>query len=294
MQENEDIFRKNLRLLSDANADLSVIRAGIYHEAAYFAKQESEQKNEPLTPEDAARLYRGRSAEPLISPDFAEFCREFTDSGSFSFIDTYSDEDWFSADTVRIAYMQNTFSDRAYRIFERVFERVFASYFPSFREVCEEVYYGRSTYGILPVSSSTDGQLVSFRRLQSKYDLKIALEADVEMNDDTVMRFALLKKGLATLPGSLPDLGSSWRYMDVSAVISEERRVGEFLSAIERLGAVIMNISSAPTYPTEHYGAAPALTVQLDITGASPDALYLFLEAAHIRYEVFGIYDLLT
>jgi prephenate dehydratase len=192
--------------------------------------------------------------------------------------------------------MQNRFSDRAYRIFERVFERVTANYFPGFREVCEEVYYGRCTYGILPVSSSADGPLLSFHKLQSKYDLKIALEADVEMNDDTVMRFALLKKGLGTLPGSIPDLCGAWRYMDLSFVITENLKTGAFLSSCEVFGAEILNITTAPSAfrMSDYYGERPALTLQFDITGADLEAMYIFLEASHIRYDVSGIYDILT
>lgn len=287
----EEIFRKNLNLLDKAAGDIDVIRSGVYHETAFFAKL----GNENLSPDDIAELYRTKSGEAsLLSADFARFCEEFADGDSFGFIETDSDEDASPFDTARIAYMKNTFSDRAYRIFERVFERVAASYFPGFREVCEEVYYGRSGYGILPVSSSVDGALVSFRRLQAKYDLKIALEADVEMNDDTVMRFALLKKRLGTLPGSIPDLCGAWRYMDVSAVFADNRGIGDFFSACEALGAVILSINSAPTMPSDYYGLSPAFTVQLDITGANPEALYLFLEASHIRYDVSGIYDILT
>ncbi len=290
---DEEVFRKNLNLLESAAASLAVIRAGVYYEAAFFAKQ----KYGTLTPDEIAGIYRaqfGNNSIVLVSPDFARFCEEFTDAGSFGFIDTYADDDENPVDTARIAYMQNTFSDRAYRIFERVFERVTANYFPGFREVCEEVYYGRCNYGILPVASSTDGPLLSFHKLQSKYDLKIALEADVEMNDDTVMRFALLKKGLGTLPGSIPDLCGAWRYMDISVIITDDIKTGDFLSSCEVLGADILNITSAPTAPTEYYGETPALTLQLDITNANLEAMYIFLEASHIRYDVSGIYDILT
>ena len=290
---DEEVIRKNLNLLETAAANLAVVRAGVYHEAAYFALR----KNDTLTPDEIAGIYRAQSGNPtvdLVSPDFARFCEEFTAAGSFGFIDTYGDDDENPAETPRIAYMQNTFSDRAYRIFERVFERVTANYFPGFREVCEEVYYDRATYGILPVSSSTDGPLLSFHKLLSKYDLKLALEADVEMNDDTIMRFALLKKGLGTLPGSIPDLCGAWRYMDLSVVITGTMKTGAFLSSCEELGAEILNITSAPTAPTEFYGEHPAMTLQLDITGANLEALYIFLEASHIRYDVSGIYDILT
>ncbi len=291
---DEEVFRKNLNLLGTASNSLAVLRTGVYHEIAQFAMQ----KNDSLTPDEIAGIYRAQFGNPptatvLATPDFARFCEEFTDAGTFGFVEAY-DEDESSTTTARIAYMQNTFSDRAFRIFDRVFERVGANYFPGFREVCEEVYYGRAEYAILPVSSSADGPLLSFHKLQAKYDLKIALEADVETNDDTIMRFALLRKGLGTLPGSIPDLCGAWRYMDVSVVITNGVRTGDFLSSCEVLGAEILNITAAPTAPTEYYGENPALMLQFDITNANLEAMYIFLEASHVRYDVSGIYDILT
>jgi len=110
------------------------------------------------------------------------------------------------------------------------------------------------------------------------------------------MRFALLKKGLGTLPGSIPDLCGAWRYMDLSVVVTDNMKAGEFLSSCEVFGAKILNITSAPTSfsTNDYYGEHPALTLQLDITGADLEALYIFLEASHIRYDVSGIYDILT
>ncbi len=289
---DEEVFRKNLNLIGSAWNSLSVLRTGVYHEIAQFAMQ----KNDFLTPDDIAGIYRAQFGNPplvLATPDFARFCEEFTDAGNFGFVDTYDEEDT-PVGAAQIAYMQNTFSDRAFRIFDRVFERVGASYFPGFREVCEEVYYGRAEYAILPVSSSADGPLLSFHKLQAKYDLKIALEADVETHDDTIMRFALLRKGLGTLPGSIPDLCGAWRYMDISAVMTNGIRTGDFLSSCEALGASVLNITAAPTAPTEYYGENPALMLQFDITGANLEALYIFLEASHVRYDVSGIYDILT
>jgi hypothetical protein len=45
---------------------------------------------------------------------------------------------------------------------------------------------------------------------------------------------------------------------------------------------------------SDYYGERPALTLQFDITGADLEAMYIFLEASHIRYDVSGIYDILT
>ena len=279
---DEEIFRKNLTLLEGAAASLAVIRTGVYHEAAVFAKQ----KYGTLTPDEIAGIYRaqfGNTPVVLVSPDFARFCEEFTDAGSFGFIDTYADDDENPVDTARIAYMQNTFSDRAYRIFERVFERVAANYYPGFREVCEEVYYGRCTHAMLPVSSARDGILASFRKLIEKYELKIVSETDVDTGDDSGMRFALLRRGL--------NMPSHRNYCDLTVVLTSGFTPGAFLTACEIIGASAVSVN---TYPLEYADDRCGIQITLDISRTDPETLYLFLEGSHVSYEVIGLYDLLS
>lgn len=290
----DDVLRRNYLAIEQTAGNIEAIRRGAYHEAAIYARRKY---GAAPSPDEIAGIYRMMSGNnSLISatPDFASFCLEFSGSGSFGFFEHEADDSEEPADTASVAYMQNTYSDRAFRIFSRIFERVTAAYHPGFREVCEEVYYGRSIYGILPVSSSNDGTLSSFQRLMAKYDLKIALEADVEMNDESVMRFALVKRGIGSLPASLPELGGSFRYMDLSVTFNEGISAGTFISALEQLGALVITVTSTPHPSHDFFADLPAVTVQLDISAADLDALWIFLEASHIRYDVSGLYDILN
>jgi hypothetical protein len=178
--------------------------------------------------------------------------------------------------------MQNSYSDAAYSKFASHFKKASAIYFPGFREVCEDVYYGRSTHAIIPIYTSKDGRLLSFEKLISKYELKIVCECSVEMNDDTVMRFALLQKGLVLCENST--------HLDLSVILPDHISEGNFLSSLGAIGGKLIMINSTPLeYSDEKYN----LTLRIEISGINLNALYLFLEGAQISYDVIGFYSVL-
>jgi len=188
-----------------------------------------------------------------------------------------------SSSFASIAYMQNSYSDAAYRKFATRFKKSSASYFPGFREVCEDVYYGRSTHAIIPIYTSKDGQLLSFSKLILKYDLKIFSECNIEMNDDSVMRFALLQKGLL--------LNDESTHLDFSVILPDNIREGDFVSSLESLGGKLIMINSNPLeYSDEKYN----LSLRVEISNLNPDALFLFLEGSQISYEIIGFYSIIN
>lgn len=285
-----DVLAKNLDYLRERAELLEDVRIGLYHEAALAVRNESDF---PPAADDLPRIYaeiRGNTEGGIVSGDFARFCLEFAEVFGAELGEIFPDERESGVTAPRIAYLQNAFSDRAYRIFSSALEeetyRVSALYFPGFREVCEEVYYGRCTHAMLPIFSTSDGQLVSFRKLIAKYDLKIKYITDVEISEDSAMRFALLQKGLDDLTAreELP------RYLDLAVVPTENWICGAFLSSCELLGAKVLMVNS---HPLEYADDRFALDVQLDISEANTRALYLFLEGSHIRYDTVGIYDML-
>lgn len=230
----------------------------------------------------------GRLPEKAYLPDFALFCCCFT-----KYTRVTPTETVFSSLLVRdrvskIVYLQNMFSDRAYNIFAKALHGASASYLPGFHEICEEVYYERCDYAIFPIYTSKEGQLISFRKLISKYDLQIALECDIETNDETVMRFALVKKGMGD-PSFMNPSYDKCRFMDVSIVPDEDPRIAEIFLSLDALGAKVMSVNSIPLeYLTDRY----SFDIQLDIENASLKALLTFFEASHLRYDVAGIFDI--
>lgn len=263
---------------------------GMYREAAIMFEHES---HESVSAADIAALYcRLHSAETPGCTDisFALFCSEFapiySSRGGLLFPDVESENTQASPS---ISYLQNSFSDRAFRAFSSQFSRVTAQYFPGFREVCEELYYGRSTHAILPIYSTNDGYLTSFRKLISKYDLKITTATDVEMNDDSLMRFALLKKGLDR--HHIDERSAENHvFLDISVVLPYGMKHGSFLASCESLGADLITSNS---HPLEYSDDICGISYQFDVTDADLGAMYLFFEGLQIRYDTLGLYNII-
>lgn len=281
------VFSENFARLTEHRERLNRLQTGLWHEAALFSDLDF-----PV-PDEIGGIYEeicGNNESCMNLPDFARFCSVFSEAFRGRLGEVFADIDSDpSGLPPKIAYLQNTFSDKAYRIFSEDFGQtkpliqVTAAYFPGFREVCEEVYYGRCSHAMLPVSSSKDGILASFRKLISKYELKIVSETDVDMGDDSVMRFALLRRGLNTT--------SHRNFADLTVVLTEEFTPGAFLYACEVLGASAVSVNS---YPLEYADDRCGIQITLDISRTEIETLYLFLEGSHISYEVIGLYDLLS
>ena len=220
---------------------------------------------------DAAELFHEMTDSSLshdgISTEFAHFCREFAAVVNIS---------------PRIAYLRNSFSDKAYNAFSQSFRFVTAVYFSGFEEPCEEVYYERCSHAMIPVYNSHDGILMSLYKLLLKYDLKIVSACNIGMGDESAMRYALTAK-------SLPS-GMDKRYVDLSVVLSDSKNIGALLHSLEILGAVTVLINS---FPLDYTDERRGLIMQLDMKSASTDALRLFLEGSRISHDIIGTYDIL-
>ena len=108
-------------------------------------------------------------------------------------VSTFFDE--VGEDDGVICYVKNHNSDNAYLSFANEIDAPRAIYADDFTQACENVYYGRSTYCILPVWSSSDGRLGSFRNLQIKYALKTVCVTAVGDGENETL-FALMKREL--------------------------------------------------------------------------------------------------
>lgn len=253
--------------------------------------------------DEACGIYREMcGCEPSLCRDYALFCREF--AARITILPSplaYSDDDIdggmdyggygdYGARTEEkltpsgIAYMQNTFSDKAYRVFAANFDKIPAVYFPGFKEAAEEVYYGRSSHAILPVFNSHDGMLMSFYRILLRYDLRINSSCDIGINDDDIMRYALVSKHLTS--------GVGMRYVDISVVLSDDGDVGTYgslLSSFETLGASVLTLNS---HPLEYSDDGCGLIVQLKLDSGITGALRLLLDGSHVRYTMIGEYGI--
>ncbi|MBQ8640953.1 MAG: hypothetical protein IJ480_01945 [Clostridia bacterium] len=308
-----DTFRENLHYISRLADSLDAMQDAQFAQIAGYALRKW--KNYPDTDRIAALYLTGDpDADPgelslsdarLCTADFARFCRHFKKGlpaegllftgknrpAEEDFEDaadeTEADDALFpvssgTASGGRTAYMQNSYTDRAWRQFARHLPDMTAEYFSSYPAVCEEVYNGRCPYCILPLYTSADGQLVSFRKLIGKYDLKICLETEVEMADESVMRFALLRRRLS--PGNLI---SAPEFMDISFVLPENSSAGELIAACEALGA---DVTAVYTIPLEYADRTQEFCLELHLPQANLAGLSVFLEASQLRYTLIGMY----
>jgi len=138
---------------------------------------------------------------------------------------------------VKIAYVRNSYSDEAYNAFASCFTRPVVSYASGFVNVCEDVYYSRADYCILPVESGRDGLLQSFRNMIAKYELKYVLTTRVAVDDGFTL-FALLGKNSEQIKAK------GEQFIEINVVVSDERTIGRCLGMIEENGFHIVRIHS--------------------------------------------------
>ncbi len=309
------VIRENLALVGRKSASAGIVRREYYRQAAeIFISGVKSGKNKTTPPpydqiprlnseisgeahedngresaksagmppfyDHAALLYEhllGKCGS-LITTDYAEFCLEYAKAAKFrNARSSPADEEPIE----KIAYMQNTYSDRAYRVLSPS-GKTAAVYFPGFREACEEVYYERYSHTLLPIYSSADGVLLSFYKLLLKYDLRIVRSCTVSTNDDGCMKYALAAKYPAE-KGT-----SSAETVDISVVLSEGEKYGAFISACEVFGASVTTVNSITLdYTDDNCG----ILLQLDTKSADLPGLRLFLDSSRLRCSIIGQYN---
>ncbi len=289
------VFRENLRLLGKRRRAAERISDCQLHEAVTLYGEALREKGAALTPEEgaeaAAWLYREITGEDsLITPAFARFCMAF--QRQFSNIVTVGamlrrSEGELSVDlpqlteSGRTSYLRNVYTDRAYRVFSALHGKMTAAYSTGYVPACEEVYYGRSAYVILPLYSSTDGRPITFHRMLAKYELTIASACLVEPEDGEAVVYGLAKRGRPNAEGEV---------LDVSVALPDGVGAASYFSACEAFGFRLIFVNTTPReYAVEAFGAYE-INLHLDAREAACGAFALFSEASRIPYRVDGMY----
>lgn len=179
----------------------------------------------------------------------------------------------------KIAYMRNSYSDKAYAIFSEGLKDATVLYPPSFAAVCEEVYYGRAGFCILPFESSEEGALSGFRRMISKYELHPVLTCSVitDVSLQSTTRFALLAKSSVRL-----DARKMFRdralgeYLRITVGGSRSGVTEEVLMSASLNGLTCVKAESVPL-PWDGARYSSVLTFSLDGGDPVPFLLYLLL-----------------
>lgn len=286
-ERDRAVLSENQRVIAERKQDLAVMLAGQFREAVMI-DAESAPKHGDINPaHDAAKLYaRICGNTELCSVEFALFCAEYADIYrkriSLKSL-LQNDESEPPAEPGRTAYLKNSFTDKAYRIFSSKIRGLTAAYYQGYAAACEEVYYGRSANVILPMYNSTDGKLISFKRMLTKYDLKITAACRIDIDEDSSVLYVLAKKGVTF---------DSPEFFDVAVVLPDGVSPATFLTACESFGMKTLLLNSVPLeYASDSYGKHE-LSIQFFAKGANFAGFALFLEASHIRYNIEGLYKL--
>lgn len=183
-----------------------------------------------------------------------------------------------------IAYLQNAFTDRAYRAFSGTMRRARSQYHDSYAAACEAVSSGSCEACILPIEHAQDGKLLGFYRLIDRYELKIVCTCDIAQPNGLESRFALLKKSF-TFP--LPDDALAYLF-ELSITRSAGHPLGALLDAAALCGLTVRRVDSIPLAYAEDSFAYHTVLAMTDRGQLTPFLLYLALDIP--QYDPIGIY----
>ncbi len=181
---------------------------------------------------------------------------------------------------LRICYQKNSYTDLAFERFASHLQLPRAQYAHGFESVCQDLFNGTSRYGILPLESSTEGRLGSFRSLIEKYDLKICSACSVPTGDGRETRFALLSRTLSPLTNN-PDT------LEFSCEIGKQDSVSQLLLAADMLG---LSTASADIFPSKKSDGT-SLHAALRIGNGDPVAFLLYLKMEYPDADIIGYYE---
>ena len=146
-------------------------------------------------------FFEGNKSSVLSAIEKATMCKEFLkaykDSSEHRKEIFFGTPDPYTDDACgRIEYIGNNYTDEAFRCFSEMLGMSDALIVSSFNELCEDVYSGKSEYGILPIENTDNGKLLRFYSLINLYDLKIISVCSVKTSDNGRTDFALVKRTL--------------------------------------------------------------------------------------------------
>ena len=219
----------------------------------------------------------------------SDLCRRMRDRGApLGFFDFFPK----NTDTVsgaRIAYLRNPYSDMAFRIFSEVIKNPSVSSPRDFAGVCEEVYYGRCRYCILPVETSDEGALSGFRRLVSKYELCPVLSCSVATASGTqTTRFALFAKNMERIAEKRNVERISGREVfSFRLDAPTDESLNKTVKALHMYGLRTLTVNSTPVAWDE---GRYSFEFSAECSDGELDAMLLFLTLEIPEYTPIGLY----
>ncbi len=187
----------------------------------------------------------------------------------------------------RIVYQRSSYADDAYLRFAALLDEPRACYAHSFTGVCEDVYNGLCEFGLLPLESSSEGQLTGFSRLIDRYDLKIAATCDILATDRLRRtKFALLRKDTVPFPAPTETVE---HFFEFSSPLGADPSSAELLGAAALCGLTLHRMDCrAPDENSPEEERRVHYVFRTDRGDLTAFLLYLSMEAPSCRPT--GIY----
>ena len=188
----------------------------------------------------------------------------------------------------RVAYLRNTYTDTAFETFSTVLRSAQPTYYSDFPGVCEALYYDRATACILPLENSSDGKLLRFYSLLTKYDLRIAYVTSVTAYDtDVTTRYALLRRNLSVpRPEDTDALGM---YLELRMTADEDIPLFRILAAADAYHLSLIRVDSVPGPNEDDDRIAYDLILRVD-DGGDPASMLTYCYLLVPGFTLLGIY----
>ncbi len=153
----------------------------------------------------------------LSAAERAYICRKITDEmGIKGVISVGTYFDFFDKnENETVSCVQNDYSDKAYTQFAGILHSSKVKFRSNYEKICEDVYFNKSMYCIIPIEDSTDGKLWGLSKLIEKYELKILMITKVFNNGGWTF-FALVAKNI-----SIPLLCNGKKHIQISLKAEE-------------------------------------------------------------------------
>ncbi len=184
-----------------------------------------------------------------------------------------------------IAYIENTYTEEAFKRFSCELGSAVSVHVTSFEELCEVVYSGSSEFGIIPIENTENGKLARFYSFINKYDLKIASVLSISSSgNNSETGFALIRKNIdyPKLKLGKPD------FFEMFVMLNETETLSEILAAADFCNMSLYRIDS---FPISHQGGKYTLCPVFRAEHSDIDSFLLYMALDFPRYTPIGIYS---
>ncbi len=272
-----EILQKNAAYVKQLHRQVSAVELGQFNELVRIAASPPKQ----LSPQDAANLYLQAFPDmPLLSESFAVFLKLLQDKKILTSVRFSNAQN--TAKSGSLYYMANAHTEIAREKFSAFISHCSPIPQTDFPTICESVASEENSFCILPVFSSTEGELPAFARMIREYQLKTQAMCDVTTSDgETELRFALLSGQIHWSPDAA--------FIEIPFQPESGEQLTASLAALQRLGAELYSINARPM---EYNMNSFLYKITVKVRPESTDSIAAFAKAA-MQTGISGVFNIL-